>query len=102
MTKEQYQRVERFRTNFNQAKSNFVRISRGDLEIIRNVYNEVFSASLQPSNMGCNSCVIKMMKKMAEAMDNYDEWYDKRYGNKAKPTSQSRRNSNDAEENKAE
>lgn len=87
MTKEQYQRVERFRTNFNQAKSNFVRISRGDLEIIRNVYNEVFSANLQPSNMGCNSCVIKMMKKMAEAMDSYDEWYEKRYGNKSKRNS---------------
>lgn len=94
MTKEQYQRVERFRTNFNQAKSNFVRISRGDLEIIRNVYNEVFSASLQPSNMGCNSCVIKMMKKMAEAVENYEQWYEKRFG-------KSKRNSNDAEQSNA-
>lgn len=95
MTKEQYSRVERFKPQFNQAKSNFVRICKGDLEIIRNVYNEVYSQNLQPSNLNCNSCVLKMMKKMAEAVENYENWYDKRFG-------KSRRNSDIPEENDAE
>lgn len=101
MTKEQYSRVERFKPQFNQAKSNFVRICKGDLEIIRNVYNEVYSQNLQPSNLNCNSCVLKMMKKMAEAVENYEQWYEKRFG-KAKPTSQSKRNSDIPEQNDAE
>lgn len=95
MTKEQYSRVERFKPQFNQAKSNFVRICKGDLEIIRNVYNEVYSQNLQPSNLNCNSCVLKMMKKMAEAVENYEQWYDKRFG-------KSKRNSDIPEQNDEE
>lgn len=82
MTKEQYAKIERFKPQFQQAKSNFVRIPRGELEVIRGVYNEIFSASLAPSNMNCNTCVLKMMKAMAEAVDKYEEWKSKRNSNK--------------------
>ena len=74
MTKEQYSKVERFKPQFNQAKSNFIRIPRGELEIIRQVYNELFNAGYTPANLTCNHCVLKMMKQMAEAVEKYEQW----------------------------
>ena len=82
MTKEQYEKVKRFKPEFEMAKTNFCRVSRGNLDIIRNVYNEVFNKSLMPSNMNCNSCVIKMMKAMGEAVEKYEKWYEARHGKK--------------------
>ena len=64
MTKQQYEAMEPFKAQFALAKTNFVRISRSDLDIIRRTYNDVFKKNLQVSNMNCNSCVIKMMKAM--------------------------------------
>ena len=74
MTKEQYAKIERFKPQFQQAKSNFIRIPRGELEIIRQVYNELFNAGYTPANLNCNHCVLKMMKQMAEAVEKYEQW----------------------------
>lgn len=78
MTKDQYDRIKGFKPQFEQAKSNFCRVSRGNLDTLRTVYNEVFSKDLAPSNMNCNACVLKMMKALGEAVENYEEWYRKR------------------------
>lgn len=97
MTKDQYQKIERFKPQFNQAKSNFVRIPRGELEVLRNVYNEVFGAALAPSNMNCNSCVLKMMKRLGEAVEKYEQWKESFKGGRPKHTEvQSEADSNQA------
>lgn len=72
MTKEQYEKIKDFKAQFNQAKSNFVRASRGELERIKDVYNEVFNQTYTASNLNCNACVIKMMKAMGEAVEKYE------------------------------
>lgn len=73
MTREQYDRVKDFKVQFEQAKSNFVRMSRGELERVKNVYNEVFNANYSSSNLNCNACVLKMLKAMGEAVEKYEE-----------------------------
>ena len=73
MNKQQYENVERFKPQFELAKTGFVRISRGDLDIIRRTYNDVFQKDLKPSNMNCNACVLKMMKEMGKAVEKYEE-----------------------------
>lgn len=98
MTKEQYDKVERFKPQFELAKGGFCRVSRGDLEIIRNVYNEVFGQNLKPSNMNCNACVIKMMKNLGEAVEKYGKYLNT-FGRKKK--SEPSRDSNDAAQNEA-
>lgn len=99
MTKEQYAKIERFKPQMELAKTGFCRIARGDLEILRNVYNEIFSATLGPSNMNCNACVIKMMKNLGEAVAKY-EVYLSTFGKKKK--SEPAANSNDAKQNGVE
>lgn len=94
MTKDQYEKIERFKPQFLQAKGNFVRVSRGDLDIIRQVYNDVFKKSLLPSNMTCNSCVLKMLKQLGEALEKYEEWKDKFNGGRKKKEEECKRNSN--------
>lgn len=95
MTKDQYEKVKEFKPQFKLAKTNFVRISRGDLEIIRNVYNELFKKDLKPANLNCNSCVIKMMKEMCDAVEKY-EIYLSKFGKKSAV------NSNNPEQKPAE
>ena len=73
MTKEQYEKIKDFKVQFNQAKSNFVRMSRGELETVKDVYNEVFNAHYASSNLNCNACVLKMLKAMGEAVEKYEE-----------------------------
>ena len=80
MKKEQYEKIVRFKPQFELAKSNFARVSRGDLNIIMGVYNEEFGANYNQGNLNCNKCVIKMLKEMGQAVKNYEDWYEKRYG----------------------
>lgn len=79
MKQEQYDNVKRFKPQFNLAKTGFVRVSRGDLDIIRRTYNDVFQKDLKPSNMNCNACVLKMMKAMGDAVEQYEKWYEARF-----------------------
>jgi len=83
MTKQQYEAMEPFKAQFALAKTNFVRISRSDLDIIRRTYNDVFKKNLQVSNMNCNSCVIKMMKAMGAEVEKFERWYEARHGKNA-------------------
>ena len=79
MEKSQYDKVAKFKPQFEQAKTGFCRVSRGDLKIIREVYNDLFGQNLQEANMTCKACVIKMMKTMGDAVAKYEDWYSKRY-----------------------
>lgn len=98
MTKEQYDRVKRFKPQFELAKGGFCRIARGELEVIRNVYNEVFEQSLGQANMNCNACVIKMMRNLGEAVEKYEKYLNT-FGRKKK--TEPSRDSNDAAQNEA-
>lgn len=96
MTGEQYEKIKKFKPQFELAKTNFCRVSRGDLETLREVYNDIYSKSLGKANMNCNACVIRMMKALGEAVEKY-EVYLSRFGKK-----KSEANSNEEAQEPAE
>lgn len=77
MDRKQYDKMERFIPQFKQAESNFVRMSRSDLNEVREMYNDITGKHLAASNMNCTHCVIKMMKEMGALMKRYEEWREK-------------------------
>ena len=77
MDKKQYEKISRFIPQFQLAESNFVRVSRSDLDEIRQAYNEITGKHLQAANMSCTHCVLTMMKEMNQLVKQYEAYREK-------------------------
>ena len=77
MNAKQYERVLPYRINLQQAKSNYVRLCRSGVNTLREVYNEVFKKDMKVGQMGCNTCVLRMLRELCEAVEKYEAWREK-------------------------
>lgn len=77
MNAKQYEALQPYIVNLNQAKSNFVRMSRTETNKVREIYNEVFNKDIKVSQMGCTHCVLTMLKELAAAVEKYEIWKSK-------------------------
>lgn len=94
MNAKQYERLLPYKINLDQAKSNFVRLSRSSSNELREIYNEVFKKDLKQSQLGCNRCVLNMLNELRVALEKYELWKE-RFGKKGEEE-------NNNEENKEE
>lgn len=81
MNAKQYERLLPYKINLDQAKSNFVRLSRSSSNELREIYNEVFKKDLKQSQLGCNRCVLNMLNELRVALEKYELWKE-RFGKK--------------------
>lgn len=71
--KEQYEKLQGYREYLNQAKSNFCRISNSNVRRIAEIYEEVSGKKLTSQQLNCTSCVLKMLKELANECDKYEK-----------------------------
>lgn len=70
MTKEQIERCNEFAQNFRWAiRSNFVHMTNGEFSKVANIYKDVFGETLTQSQMTCNTCRLKALKRLGEVYE---------------------------------
>lgn len=82
MTEEQRKRLEPYERNLlNASKNDYVYMKASDFMVVAEVYAELFEP-LRKSQMGCNSCRINALKRIA---GEYFKEEDKKKTNKGRP-----------------
>ena len=67
MTQEQFEKCIPWEQTFRWAlNSNFVHLSNGEFNQIAAIYKEVFGEGLTASQMTCNTCRLKSLKRLGE------------------------------------
>lgn len=79
MTKDIYDRLEKFRGSLKgSVKSSFIRLSRGEMNKINEIYKELYGEALNKSQLLCNSCKLKACQRIGRDIERYEEWHNKR------------------------
>ena len=83
MTKEQFNRIEKYRNQFKVAiKNNFARMSEAEVKEVADMQKELWGISMTKSQMSCSSCRLKMIQRVGKEFFDYEAWYEKKYGNR--------------------
>ena len=100
--KEQYERLVEFKPYLIQAKSNFCRISNSNVRAVSDIYYEVTGKRLTPQQLNCTSCVLKMLKELANEVEKYEKVVNAMKEGRKKKETEPVANSNVTEQEPAE
>ena len=100
--KEQYESLQEFRPYLEQSRSNFCRISNGNLRRIGDIYFDITGKRLTPQQLNCTSCVLKMLKELCGMVETYEKVVNAMRESRKKKESEPVVNSNPTEQEPVE
>lgn len=74
MTKEQFEKCQAYEKELRWAgKSNFVHMTNTEFSEIAKLYKEIYGEGLTLSQMTCNTCRLRAMKRIYEDFEKYQQ-----------------------------